>query len=380
MFGLFKRKNEHITETLEKNQLIHFCEQTQFKNGCTLEVKQGGYAVVVNSRNILDIFPEGVYALALDRMPKLFNYLRSNNTKEITPVVKKFSAELYFINGDEVELTDLVTHKQKFSFGGEKISVKIDFNIKIKIVAPDVFLGFLLKRRKQVPDKIAEKETKKIICKDVKKATKHLPIDLTEPDYGLLSLSKLALVKLNLKKFGINVIGIKFNKFRASNKMMQKIRELSQKNKTLDVEFKRFTNAETDEVVLEKVGTESYLDKALPVDVINGGGKTEDVALLNINTGEDAQKEVVFNRLDDNNKQVSDEYLNKMDGMLLKPQLEVVEPQNEELVNVTNVTNEQNEIKRDLFCRQCGARVGANDRFCGNCGNRLNWQKWVLVC
>ena len=163
------------------------------------------------------------------------------------------------------------------------------------------------------------------------------------------------------------------------SKTLEKIKAISDANKTLDVEFKRYTNAETEEVMLEKVGTEAYLDKALKVEVINGGEKAEDVALLNINTGEDAAKEVVFNRNEEKTKEaeIGEQYYNKLDDMLINaPQKD-----DSEFITVGSFTNslehremtqnKEQQVNVDMFCRQCGARIYPQDKFCGNCGNRI---------
>jgi len=369
-FSLFKKKSEHTASNFGENMPINYVNQTDFKLGSTIEVRDGEFAVATNSGYVLDVFTPGVYGIVLDRMPKLYNFLRSNKIISSAQGIKKIPVEFYYIYGKELTTQNLLTSRVKMFASNEKIVTKFSFLVNYKIIAPDMYLGFVLKNRKCVKDELAQKLTYRLFKKEISKTIKKQTLDLTENDSGFSKLAKFVETKLTLKKFGIEIISIKFLEFKTNSKTLEHIEFLSNSSKTLDVEFKRFTNAETEKVVLEKVGTESYIDKALPVDVIKGGDKVEDVALLNINTGEDAKKEVVFNRVEE--QQIGEEYYNKLDNMLLKPQNSTDNASFDigGQINV-NTNNTQDVVYKDLFCRQCGAKLDPQDKFCGVCGNKI---------
>ncbi len=385
-FSLFGKRSEHISSNFQVGDAIYFFDQSVFKIGTILEVKENEFACATAEGVVLDVFPGGVYSVMLDRMPKLFNYLKTNSARPIDLSLKRIPVEFYFVNADEIACENLATKNLRFTVSGsrengglikndkgrnEAVKTKLTFTIKYNVVAPDVYMQYLLRNRKAIKNKQAKKTTQKLFVNEISRAIKHQTLDITENDFGFVALEKLALAKLNLKKFGIEISELEFNEFKASEKVLTKIQTLAQANKTLDVEFKKFTNAETDEVVLEKVGTEAFLDKTIPVDKIGGGNKTEDVALLNINTGEDAKREVVFNRNDETNSNVMSEgYNNKLDGMLINA-ASIMRSRDEKPREEQISVQTEPYVRHDVYCRQCGARLEPQDRFCGSCGTRV---------
>lgn len=392
-FSLFGRRSEHISSNFKANEALYFFDQSMFKTGTTLEVKDNEFACATCEGVVLDVFPGGVYNVMLDRMPKLFNYLKTNSAREINSNLKRIPVEFYFVNASELTCENIATKNLRFNVRGsgeggalikndkgrnETIKTKLLFTIKYNVVAPDVYMQYLLRNRKAIKNKQAEKVTLSLFANEISRAIKRQTLDITENDYGFGGLEKLALEKINLKKYGIEISELDFNEFKTSEKVLAKIQNLAQANKTLDVEFKKFTNAETEEVVLEKVGTEAFMDKTIPVDKIGGGTTTEDVALLNINTGDDAKREVVWNRNEEdaNANVMSSDYTNKLDGMLINA-ANIMRGRGDDATQAADNSPAAPQspppqfVRHDVYCRQCGARLEPEDRFCGSCGTRV---------